>query len=148
MANINKQVRVRYSAEQMYELVYDVNSYSQFIPLCAFSELYDEVDNTSKATMRMAKGDLGFTFSTFNTLEKGRSITVTLEHGPFKALKGVWRFTPIDVDESIISLHFEFQFSNLLLDVALGGLFRQVCESMIDCFHKQAVMRYDVQSTH
>ena len=56
MSSINKQVRVRYSAEQMYDLVYDINSYSQFIPLCTYSEVYDEVDNTSKATMKMAKG--------------------------------------------------------------------------------------------
>ncbi len=142
MSSINKQVRVRYSAEQMYDLVYDINSYSQFIPLCTYSEVYDEVDNTSKAAMKMAKGALGFKFSTLNTIEKGRSIAINLEQGPFKALKGIWRFTPVNAHESIISLHFEFQFSNLLLDVTLGGLFRQVCDSMIDCFHKQAVVRY------
>ncbi len=144
MSSINKQVRVPYSAEQMFDLVYDINSYSQFIPLCTFAEVYDQVDNQSKATMKIAKGELGFKFSTLNTLEQGRSIAINLERGPFKALKGVWRFTPVDVNESIISLHFEFQFSNMLLDLALGGLFKQVCDSMIDCFHKQAVVRYKV----
>ncbi len=142
MSSINKQVRVPYSAEQMFDLVYDINSYSQFIPLCTFAEVYDQVENKSKATMKMAKGDLGFKFSTLNTIEEGRSIAINLEHGPFKSLKGVWQFIPVSVHESIISLQFEFQFSNLLLDVALGGLFRQVCDSMIDCFHKQAMVRY------
>ena len=144
MSSINKQVRVPYSAEQMFDLVYDINSYSQFIPLCTFAEVYDQVENKSKATIKMAKGDLGFKFSTLNTIEVGRSIAINLEHGPFKSLKGVWRFSPVSAHECIISLHFEFQFSNLLLDLALGGLFRQVCDSMIECFRKQAVIRYDI----
>jgi ribosome-associated toxin RatA of RatAB toxin-antitoxin module len=144
MSSINKQVRVPYSAEQMFDLVYDINSYSQFIPLCTFAEVYDQVENKSKATIKMAKGDLGFKFSTLNTIEEGRSIAINLEHGPFKSLKGVWRFSPVSAHECIISLHFEFQFSNLLLDLALGGLFRQVCDSMIECFRQQAVIRYDI----
>jgi len=139
---INKQVTVPYSADQMYDLVYDINDYSNFIPLCTFSEVYEEPDNKSRATMKIAKGEIGFKFSTVNTMEKGRSISINLEKGPFKALKGVWRFTPLGTHECIISLHFEFLFSNRLLDLALGGLFKQLCDSMIESFRKRADVRY------
>ena len=142
MSSISKQITVQYTADQMYDLVYDINSYSKFIPLCISSEVHDEQDNRSRATMTIAKGKIGFEFTTVNIMEKGRSISINLEKGPFKSLKGVWHFTPLRTDECIISLHFEFEFSNKLLDVALGGLFKQFCDSMVELFRKQAAVRY------
>ena len=142
MSSISKQVTVPYTADQMYDLVYDIDSYSKFIPLCTSSEVHEEQDHKSRATIKFAKGQIGFEFTTVNTMVKGRSISINLKNGPFKSLKGVWRFTPLGIHQCIISLHFEFEFSNKLLDVALGGLFRQVCDSMIESFRKQAVIRY------
>ncbi|MGR9000075.1 MAG: type II toxin-antitoxin system RatA family toxin [Gammaproteobacteria bacterium] len=142
MSSISKQVTVPYTADQMYDLVYDINAYSKFIPLCVSSELHEEQDHKSRATMKIAKGKIGFELSTVNTMEKGRSISINLENGPFKSLKGLWRFTPLGSHESIISLHFEFEFSSKLLDVALGGLFKQLCDSMVGSFRKQAAVRY------
>ena len=142
MSSLSKQVTVPYSADQMYDLVYDIDSYPKFIPLCSYSEVHEIQDHKSRVTIKIAKGEIGFKFTTLNTMEKGRSISINLENGPFKALKGVWRFTPLDTHESIISLHFEFEFSNLLLDLALGGLFKQLCDSMVESFRKQAAIRY------
>lgn len=142
MSSFNKQVTVPYAAEQMYELVNDINAYSKFIPLCVSSEVHEEQDHKLRATIKIAKGKIGFGFTTDNTMEKGRSISMNLENGPFKALKGVWRFTPTGTHECIISLHFDFDFSNKLLGVALGGLFKQLCDSMVDSFRKEAAIRY------
>ena len=142
MSSFNKQVTVPYTAEQMYDLVNDINAYSTFIPLCISSEVHEELDHKLRATIKIAKGKIGFGFTTVNTMEKGRSISMNLENGPFKSLKGVWRFTPSGTHECIISLHFDFEFSNKLLGVALGGLFKQLCDSMVDSFRKQAAVRY------
>ncbi len=142
MSTFNKQVTVPYTAEQMYDLVNDVNAYSEFIPLCIASEIHEEQDHRLRATIKIAKGKIGFQFTTVNTMEKGRSIAMSLEHGPFKSLKGAWRFTPLGENECIISLHFDFDFSNKLLGVALGGLFKQLCDSMVESFRKQAAIRY------
>jgi ribosome-associated toxin RatA of RatAB toxin-antitoxin module len=142
MSSISKKITVPYTADQMYDLVYDINSYSKFIPLCISSEVHEEQDHKSRATMKIAKGKIGFEFTTVNTIEKGRSISINLENGPFKSLKGVWRFIPLGTHECIITLHFEFEFSNKLLGVALGGLFKQLCDSMVKSFRKQAAVRY------
>ena len=140
MSSFHKQVTV--PAEQMYDLVNDINAYSTFIPLCTSSEVHEELDHKLRATIKIAKGKIGFGFTTVNTMEKGRSIAMNLENGPFKTLKGIWQFTPLGKDECIISLHFDFDFSNKLLGVALGGLFKQLCDSMVESFRKQAVIRY------
>ena len=143
MSSFQKQVTVRYTAEQMYDLVNDINAYSKFIPLCVSSQVHEEQDHKLRATIKIAKGKIGFGFTTVNTMEKGRSIAMNLENGPFKSLKGVWRFTPSGTHECIISLHFDFEFSNKLLGTALGGLFKQLCDSMVESFRKQAAIRYD-----
>jgi ribosome-associated toxin RatA of RatAB toxin-antitoxin module len=146
MSSFHKQVTIRYTAEQMYDLVNDINAYSTFIPLCVSSEVHEELDHKLRATIKIAKGKIGFGFTTVNTMEKGRSITMNLENGPFKSLKGVWRFTPLGAHECIISLHFDFEFSNKLLGVALGGLFKQLCDSMVESFRKQAAVRYGIRN--
>jgi len=142
MSSFHKQVTVPYTAEQMYDLINDINAYSTFIPLCTSSEVHEELDHKLRATIKIAKGKIGFGFTTVNTMEKGHSITMNLEHGPFKTLKGVWRFNPSGTNECIISLDFDFDFSNKLLGVALGGLFKQLCDSMVESFRKQAAVRY------
>ena len=142
MSSFRKQVTVPYTADQMYDLVNDINAYSTFIPLCVSSEVHEEQDHKLRATIKIAKGKIGFGFTTVNTMEKGRSISMNLENGPFKSLTGVWRFTPSGNHKCIISLHFEFEFSKKLLGVALGGLFKQVCDSMVESFSKQAAVRY------
>jgi len=142
MSSFHKQVTVPYTAEQMYDLINDINAYSTFIPLCTSSEVHEELDHKLRATIKIAKGKIGFGFTTVNTMEKGRSIAMNLENGPFKTLKGIWQFTPLGKDECIISLHFDFDFSNKLLGVALSGLFKQLCDSMVDSFRKQAAVRY------
>ena len=142
MSSFHKQVNVPYTAEQMYDLINDINAYSTFIPLCTSSEVHEELDHKLRATIKIAKGKIGFGFTTVNTMEKGRSIAMNLENGPFKTLKGIWQFTPLGKAECIISLHFDFDFSNKLLGVALGGLFKQLCDSMVESFRKQAVIRY------
>ncbi len=142
MSSFHKQVIVPYTAEQMFDLVNDINAYSTFIPLCISSEVHEEQDHKLRATIKIAKGKIGFGFTTVNTMEKSRSITMNLENGPFKAPKGVWRFTPSRTQhECIISLYFDFEFANKLLGVALGGLFKELCDSMVESFRKQAAVR-------
>ena len=112
MSNFNKQVTVHYTAEQMYNLINDINAYSSYIPLCIASEVHEELDHKLRATIKIAKGKIGFEFTTVNTMEKDRFIKMNLENGKF-------------------------------LDVALSGLFKQLCDSMVESFRKQAAVLYD-----
>ncbi|MDD1643485.1 MAG: type II toxin-antitoxin system RatA family toxin [Methylococcaceae bacterium] len=142
MSGFSKQVTVPYAPDQMYDLVNDINAYSKFIPLCVSSEVHEGQDHKLRATIKIAKGKIGFGFTTVNIMEKGHSISMNLENGPFKSLTGVWLFTPPGNHQCIISLHFDFEFSNKLLGAALGGLLKQLCDSMVESSRKQAAVRY------
>ena len=142
MARVSKQVQVGYTPEQMYDLVNDVKAYSSFIPLCSASEVHEQHDHQMRATLTISKGKAGFSFTTLNSMEKGRLIIMELENGPFKSFKGVWRFTPNGFHGCLISLEFEFEFASRLLNAAFSGVFKQLCESMIESFKKEAIARY------
>lgn len=142
MSIFSKQVIVEYTAEQMYDLVSDIDSYPKFIPLCASCKILATQGNRLHVAFKIAKGPLSFEFTTINTIEKNNFITMDLETGPFKSLKGVWRFTPLEMNRSLISLQLEFEFSSKLFCLILDGLFNQLCDSMIQSFRDRAAMLY------
>ena len=104
--------------------------------------MHEEQEHQLTATIKIAMGKLSFEFTTANTMVKGRSIGMNLVSGPFKSLKGAWNFTPLANQHCITSLQFDFEFSNRLLSMALEGLFKQLCTSMVESFRKQAAIRY------
>jgi ribosome-associated toxin RatA of RatAB toxin-antitoxin module len=143
MSVFNKQVSVNYSVEQMYALVSDVDAYSEFIPLIASSKIIARQGNELRAVFTIAKGPLGFEFTTVNTAETCDFIAMRLERGPFKKFKGIWKFTPLAMNRSLISFYLEFEFSSKFLCLILGGLFNQLCDVMIEAFKSQAAVLYD-----
>lgn len=142
MAKISRQVRVDHSPAQMYELINDVSAYANYIPLCSASVVHEKYDDALTATLTMAKGNVSFSFTTMNTMQRNRSITMDLVRGPFRILKGIWRFMPCESNGCEVSLEFEFEFSNKFLSLVFGPMFKQVCDSMVGSFIKQAAMRY------
>ena len=96
-------------------------------------ENHDEI----VATLEMSMGPISQSFTTRNRLDPEREIEMTLVEGPFRQLHGRWRFTP-ERGGCRIQLEIEFEFSNRLLDLALGPLFRLACESLIGAFRQRA----------
>ncbi|MBE0437266.1 MAG: type II toxin-antitoxin system RatA family toxin [Methylomicrobium sp.] len=142
MIKICLQAQVEYSPSQMFDLVSDIGTYADYIPLCTRSVVNEKSDDWVKATVTMAKGGVGFSFTTINYLTKNRAIRMSLVDGPFKILKGVWVFDPWQDQGCEISLELEFEFANQIISLAFSPLFKQLCDSMVDSFKKQAAIRY------
>ncbi len=142
MPTVSTSARVNYTPEEMFDLVNDVASYPDYIPMCSEVRLLKQEPESLKATITMAKGKLKLSFTTENSMEIGRSIQMRLVDGPFKKLEGVWSFRPHQETGCETSFRLDFEFSNSLLGMAFGGFFREVGESMVDAFCKQAVRKY------
>ena len=61
-----------------------------------------------------------------------------LVDGPFKYLKGAWRFDDLKGQACKISLDLDFEFTNGLVSLALGPVFNQIANSMVDAFVERA----------
>nr|WP_276570198.1 type II toxin-antitoxin system RatA family toxin [Thiocystis violacea] len=126
------------SASQMFNLVYDVGSYPQFLPWCHSAEVISETDEKICGRIEVHRMGIRQTFSTCNRFERDRLMHIDLLDGPFRKLVGAWRFTPLREDASKVELELEFEFSGRLIDKAFGGVFNQIANTLVDAFCKRA----------
>ncbi|PKM11213.1 MAG: ubiquinone-binding protein [Gammaproteobacteria bacterium HGW-Gammaproteobacteria-3] len=143
MTVIQKSALVRYSAQKMFDLVDDIESYPKFLPWCAGSKILRREDDIVEAELLIAKGGFKKSFSTRNTLDRGGRISITLLDGPFTYLEGQWNFMPLREDASKISLDLEFEMSGKLASLAFGAVFNQICSTMVSSFTQRAKEVYE-----
>ncbi|MFK5893393.1 MAG: type II toxin-antitoxin system RatA family toxin, partial [Pseudomonadota bacterium] len=142
MTIIRKNALIPYSASKMYQLVLDVNRYHEFLPWCSMSSVLSHTEQILEGKITIDHSVFKKSFVTRNTLTKDQKIEMKLLEGPFKTLDGVWEFTFLDKNCSKISLNLEFEFSSKLLSMALGPVFSQIANSMVDSFCQRAVSIY------
>ena len=143
MTLISRNALVPYSVEEMYTLVDNIEAYAEFLPWCRSTEVYTRDENEVQASIEIARGALNKSFTTLNRLQKNKMIEMRLVKGPFKQLQGFWRFDALkDNSASKISLDLEFEFESKLIALAVGPVFNQIANSMVDAFSKRAVEVY------
>ena len=65
-----------------------------------------------------------------------------LVEGPFRTLKGQWRFDHLDANGCKVSLSMEFEFGGRLVQGAIGPLFSEMAGQMVDAFCVRAEKVY------
>ena len=138
MTRVEKSALVKFSAQQMFDLVNDIEDYTQFLPWCSSSRILKRDDYLIEAELSISKGGFQKAFSTRNQLEYGRKMTVALLDGPFSHLTGEWHFLALRDDASKISLDLEFELSGKLASLAFGAVFNQICNTMVSSFTQRA----------
>jgi ribosome-associated toxin RatA of RatAB toxin-antitoxin module len=138
MTIIQKSALVKFSAQQMFDLVNDVEAYPRFLPWCGGSRIIKREDDIVEAELLISKGGFKKSFSTRNKTEKGLSMTISLMNGPFSSLEGIWNFIPLREDACKISLDMEFEMSGKLASIAFGAVFNQICNTMVSSFTARA----------
>ncbi len=143
MAHISRTLIVPYSCEEMYQLVDGIEHYPQFIPWCHSSQVLSRTEGEIKATLCLARGGISKSFTTLNRNQKNKMIEIGLVHGPFKRLRGYWRFDSLGSDTGCkVSFDMEFEFAGPLVSLVFGPIFSQICNTLVDAFHKRAIALY------
>jgi len=142
MTKIKRSAIVPFSAQQIYDLVNDVNAYSEFLPWCASSQILEQSETSMRATLEVQKGKFRQTFTTENSLTAPDSIIMRLLDGPFSKLLGEWHFVALGEDACRVSFELDFAFNNKFLAISLGPLFRKIANTMITAFAQRAKAIY------
>ena len=121
----------------MYHLIKDVDSYPQFLPWCDAASVREESDTHQVASVSINKRLKQSTFITRNRLDTDRAIHVTLVDGPFRYLRGSWRFEPVEGGTRVL-LDIDFEFSSRILSGLISPAFRRVCDTLVAAFVKRA----------
>ena len=138
MPNLERTALVSHSAQQMFDLVNDVDAYPQFLPWCAGAQTLERGDSFNIARVDIKKGAFSQHFTTRNALRDGESITMSLVDGPFKQLHGQWKFEEIGELGCKVSFSIDFAFSGFLLQKTLSPIFNEICARMVDAFVQRA----------
>ncbi|CAM3879423.1 type II toxin-antitoxin system RatA family toxin [Xenorhabdus thuongxuanensis] len=144
MPQISRSALVPYSVEQMYKLVNDVTSYPDFLPGCVGSRVLSSSNNEMTASVEVSKAGISKTFVTRNTLFDNQRISMQLVDGPFRKLMGGWHFTPLSEDACKVELHLDFEFTNKLIELAFGKVFKELAGNMVQAFTQRAREVYSV----
>lgn len=142
MTKVNKSALVKYSAQQMFDLVNDIERYPEFLPWCGGSRIINRDNTIIEAELFISKGGFKKAFSTRNEIDHGGKIKVSLLEGPFLHLEGAWNFMPLREDASKIALDLEFEMSGKLANLAFGAVFNQICNTMVGSFTARAKQIY------
>lgn len=138
MAKISRNALVSFSADQMYRLVNDVNAYPEFLPNCTGSRIIESSDSQMTALVEVAKAGLSKTFTTRNSLSQSKQIQMQLVDGPFRRLSGGWQFTSLGDSACKVELSLDFEFSNVLVEIVFGRVFKELANSMVHAFTQRA----------
>jgi ribosome-associated toxin RatA of RatAB toxin-antitoxin module len=126
----------------MFTLVNDVARYPEFLPWCSSARVEDISPTERIAALVVARGVLRTEFTTRNTLLKDAQILMRLVHGPFRDLKGQWRFEPIGERGSRVHFRVEFEFKNRLTASAFNAVFESLCGTIVEAFVLRAQKIY------
>jgi len=138
MVMVDRSSLVGYSADRMYALVEDIESYPQFLPWCSGAVVTVREATRTVATMHVNFCGIREQFTTENANEPGRMITMQLVSGPFRHLRGHWRFTPLAGDACKVEFRIEYEISNRLLERVIGPVFHHIGNSFMDAFVQRA----------
>jgi ribosome-associated toxin RatA of RatAB toxin-antitoxin module len=142
MHQLSKSALVPYSAEQMYQLVNQVDDYPKFLNWCSDASILKQTSDQIIASVEINKSGFNQSFTTINTLTPNQRIDMKLKEGMFKQLNGAWVFTKLNDQACKIELSLNFSFSSKILDLAISPIFTSIANSQLEAFVARAKVVY------
>lgn len=151
MPSYSTRRKMRFSPEQMYDLVADVQSYPEFLPLCeslhVTSRKMEEDRTVLVATMGIGYKAIRERFTTRVTLFEGQNkILVEYLDGPFRHLENRWRFLPA-AGGCEVDFFITYEFRSRMLGLLMGTMFDKAFRKFADAFEARAKLIYGRRET-
>lgn len=147
MPTVQRSARVRYSAQQMFDLVNDIEKYPEFLHWCSGARVDVRQGSMVEATLDIAV--LGFrrSFRTRNTLRSPERIQLELVSGPFRRLRGEWRFNDLPDSGSSVALSLAFEVTSSPFGAVFSKVFEQLAGAQMQAFTERAAVVYGKRET-
>jgi len=137
MKRISRSAIVEHSAEEMYALVDDVESYPRFLPWCTAAVVEQRTPALARATLTVGMRGLRQSFTTHNELRPAEAMDMRLLKGPFRRFAAAWRFKPLSAEACAVEFSLEYEMAGPLARL-LEPLFDHIVSTMVDAFPRRA----------
>jgi ribosome-associated toxin RatA of RatAB toxin-antitoxin module len=138
MPTVRKSVIVDRPAPRMFELVEDVESYPEFLPWCAGTEVFERTPEITMARLDIDYHGLTSHIATRNLKRPPEGMVLEFVEGPFERFRGHWRFVALGEDGCRVEFALDYAFSNVALEAVLGPVFGHIIETLVDRFVERA----------
>ncbi|APG62714.1 ubiquinone-binding protein [Sphingorhabdus lutea] len=132
-----------FSAEQMYDLVVDVEKYSEFLPWIMATRIKSNTEQEMLADMIIGFGNLRESFTSRVIKSPKFEIKIDYISGPLKKLHNIWVFENEKDGGSLVHFEVEFQFKNAIFEALAGQYFHKALRKMTGAFEQRAYDLYD-----
>ncbi len=136
-----------YRADEMFDLVADIEAYPDFLPWCKAARIRSrefESDGVERvdADLVIAFGAFRERFGSRVKLDrKAMQIDVNYLDGPFKTLRNQWRFADVEAGCQV-DFFVEFEFKSKILQLAIGQVFEHAMMRIVHAFETRAQALY------
>ncbi|WP_407146203.1 type II toxin-antitoxin system RatA family toxin [Bradyrhizobium sp. ORS 86] len=148
MPRFSSKRRVHHAAQQMFDLVADVERYPEFVPLCQSLKVRQRTPNDDGTEVVIADMTVSFklvreSFTSKVTLDPpNRKILVEYLRGPFSNLENRWTFEPRSETDCDVGFFLSYEFKSRMLAMLMGSMFDAAFSRFAAAFEKRADQIY------
>ena len=132
---------LRYTPEQLFDMVADVRRYPEFLPWCVGARVISRKDDELIADLTIGFKMFRETFRSSVTLDRPHHVHVRYLTGPFRYLNNHWRFTP-HPQGTEVNFFVDFEFKSRMLQAVIGTVFNEAVRLMVRAFERRAMQLY------
>jgi coenzyme Q-binding protein COQ10 len=135
---------VNHTPAQMYDLVADMESYPQFVPLCKSLRIRRRFKGQGGGEMVISEMEVGYKaiherFTTRVALDPlARRIAVEYVDGPFSHLENTWAFSEAGDGQCRVDFFIAYEFRNRALATLMGSMFDAAFRKFASAFEERA----------
>jgi coenzyme Q-binding protein COQ10 len=132
---------LRYTPEQLFDMVADVRRYPEFLPWCVGARVISRREDELIADLTIGFKMFRETFRSQVALERPHHVHVQYLTGPFRYLNNHWRFHP-HPQGTEVDFFVDFEFRSRLLQAVIGTVFNEAVRLMVRAFERRALQLY------
>jgi coenzyme Q-binding protein COQ10 len=144
MPRFSSKRRVHHTAQQMFDLVADVERYPEFVPLCHALKIRQRTPQTDGTEIVIADMTVSFklvreSFTSRVTLDRANlKIVVEYLKGPFSNLENRWAFESKSDTDCDVGFYLAYEFKSRMLAMLMGTMFDAAFQRFAAAFEKRA----------
>ena len=144
MPRFSSKRRVHHTAQQMFDLVADVERSPEFVPLCHSLKVRQRTPQPDGTEIVVADMTVSFklvreSFTSRVTLDRPNlKIMVEYLKGPFSNLENRWAFEPRSETECDVGFFLSYEFRSRMLGMLMGSMFDAAFGRFAAAFEKRA----------
>ena len=148
MPRFSSKRRVHHTAQQMFDLVADVERYPEFVPLCRSLKVRQRTQGPDGTEIVVADMTVSFklvreTFTSRVTLDRPNlKIVVEYLRGPFSSMENRWTFEPRSDNACDVGFYIAYEFKSRMLAMLMGSMFDAAFQRFAAAFEKRADVVY------